>query len=573
MSSEDEYTEEDLDALLENDSLMDESSMGSQIDLDLLLARPSESQLMVEDDLNKRDLMIRNQEEVSMKAEKEVKEEIEAIEKKHSEVPRQINLFPPGLAYFSGEGFNVFSWDDLSLEKDFGYTGRGRLEKSGIPGSLVDKILADRMTFVRYLTPEVSQNNIVASQEDFVAICDFLFYSLSVCPIRVVKKVMEKALFDLFKSYGYEWRLTNTHLFVCWINFGATEKAILQENFYKTHLGSRSSKREEPFVPAFPAFFEKRRGDRFSVLSVPRSIKRQNSKNEPVTDPSKLESIKTTLHIISQIFRHSSRVSQDGSDDRTDLVISSYLVLTAAQDCQIIQDVFVAQSVKNIFHCLLDRLDGTEEALLDVAEFLIFFMPGNLCPETVTWDYDNLPKHFQNLHLPPAKRLGYNHPHNLLHCLSIIPSSHRGSKLRCLLAYIYLQMTLGIADLDLPINADMTDVHQKLLTENAGLWRALHPHHYAMRCVVGFLDVIFSGDASDIPNHSDKFEAVRHVNGHLSEYGKRLPSMDPLNLDPVVVKEMTCELSNRWTLALQNSENVFNLKEQTNAYMAEAEKY
>jgi len=573
MSSEDEYEEEDLDALLENDSFMDESSMSSQVDLDLLLARPSESQLLVEDDLNKRDLMIRDLEEVSLKAEKEVKEEIEELEKKHSEVPRQIGLFPPGLVYFSGEGFSVFSWDDLTLEKDFGYTGRGRLEKSGLSVELVDKILSDRMTLVRYLTPEVPQNNIIATQEDFVAICDFIFYSLSVCPIRFVKKVMEKALFDLFKSYGYDWKLTNTHLFVCWINFGASEKAILQENFYKNYLGSRSPEREETFVPAFPSFFEKRRGDHFSVMSVPRSnsVKRENSKNEPVTDPSKLESIKTTFHIISQILRHSSRFSHDGCKDRTELVIAFYLVLTAAQDQQIIKDVFVAQSIKEIFHCLLDRLDGTEEGLLDVAEFLIWFFPGNVCPGTVTWDYDNLPKHFQNLSLPPSKRLGYNHPHNMLHCLLILPSSHRGEKLRCLLAYIYLQMTLGIADLDLPFDADMTDVHQKLLVENFVLWRALHCHHYAMRCVVGFLDVIFSGDASDIPHGGEKFEAVRQVNGHLSEYGKRLPSMDPLNLDPVVVKEITCELSNRWTLALQNSENVFTLKEQTTAYMAKAE--
>ena len=81
------------------------------------------------------------------------------------------------------------------------------------------------------------------------------------------------------------------------------------------------------------------------------------------------------------------------------------------------------------------------------------------------------------------QNVGYNHPHNLLHCLSIIPSSHRGEKLRRLLAFIYLQMTFGITDHDLPFDVDMTDVHQKLLTENFGLWGALHYHHYAMRCV------------------------------------------------------------------------------------------
>ena len=323
-------------------------------------------------------------EEVSLEAEKE------DVGKIFFGVPSQIGLFPPGLAYFSDKGFSVFSWDDLTLEQDFGYTGRGRLERSGLSVELVDKILSDRMALVRYLTPEVPQNNLVATQEDFVAICDFLFYSLSVCPTRLVKRVMEKALFDLFKSYGYEWKFSNTHLFVCWINFGASEKAILQENFYKSYLGSRS--RDETFVPAFPSFFEKRRGDHFSVVSAPRQ---ESSKNETVAYPFKLESIKTTFHIISQIFRHSSRFSHDGGKDRTELVIASYLVLAAAQDQQIIKDVFVAQSIKEIFHCLLDRLDGTEEALLDVAEFLIWFFPGNVCPGTVTWDYDHLPKHFQ----------------------------------------------------------------------------------------------------------------------------------------------------------------------------------
>ena len=66
MSSEegmsgDEYTEEDvdLDALLEDESYLDESSQNSMIDLDVLLARPSESQLAAEDELDRRALAIR----------------------------------------------------------------------------------------------------------------------------------------------------------------------------------------------------------------------------------------------------------------------------------------------------------------------------------------------------------------------------------------------------------------------------------------------------------------------------------------------------------------------------------
>ena len=59
--SGDEYTEEDvdLDALLEDESYLDESSQNSMIDLDVLLARPSESQLAAEDELDRRDLAIR----------------------------------------------------------------------------------------------------------------------------------------------------------------------------------------------------------------------------------------------------------------------------------------------------------------------------------------------------------------------------------------------------------------------------------------------------------------------------------------------------------------------------------
>lgn len=540
MSSEDEYTEEDLDALLENDSNMDESSM-NMIDLDLLLARPSESQRRVEDELNRRDLIIRNQEDVDEQAETEVLEENAATERRHAEIPRQIGLYPPGLKYFTGEGFSVFTWDDLSLEKDLGYSGRDRLVQGGLPVSLVDKILSDRMSLVLHLTPEVPHNNLIASDKDYVVICDFLFFSLTVCPSRVVAKVLEKALFDLFKSYGYDWKLTNSHLFACWINFGASESAILKESFYKRYLHQN----RETFVPEFPSFVQKRRANKVAVKEIGSS------------KLAKLDSIKATLHIISKIFSHSSRFSQNDREDRSNLVMASYLVITAAQDRQIIQDVFVAQSVKNIFHQLLDSLDATEAAVVDIVELLIFFMPGKLCPDTVNWNYDLLPRHFQ----PTTKQNGYNHPHNLLHCLHLMPHSSRGRKMRSLLAFMFLQKTLGVSEQDLPNNADMTDV-QKVLDENVGLWRGLHGHHYAMRCLVGFLDAIFSGDASDIPRSSDNFKAVRFVNSHLSEYSKRLPSMDPLNLDPVVVKEITCELSNRWTLALQNSENVFNLREQ-----------
>jgi len=230
----------------------------------------------------------------------------------------------------------------------------------------------------------------------------------------------------------------------------------------------------------------------------------------------------------------------------------------------------LSKSIKNIFHRLLDTLNGTQVsqvAEIDIVEFLIMFAPGKLCPGTVNWDYELLPKHFQNLSVPFNKRNGYNHPHNLLHCLHVMPNSVRGRSLRRLLAYLYLQMTLGVADLDLPGFADMSDV-ERMMKREVGLWRALHPHHYAMRCTVGFLDAIFAGDASEIPHSSNNFEALRFVNSQLSEYGKRLPSMDPLNLDPVVVKEMTCELTNRWSLALQNSQGVFSLKERNTVYMA-----
>jgi len=297
----------------------------NMVDLDQLLARPSESQRRVEEELNQRDLIIRNQEEVAQLAEQEVRDEMAAMERRHTEVPRQIGLYPPGLVYFSGEGFSVFTWEDLSLEKDFEYSGRERLMKAGVPVTLVDKILSDRMTLVRHLTPEIPKNNLIATSEDYVTICDFLFFSLTVCSSRVERNVLEKALFDLFKSYGYNWKLTNSHLFACWINFGANEDAILTEGFYKKFLFPQAPNRET-FVPEFPRFFINRRANRVVIQEIASS---------------KTESIKTTFHTISEIFSHSSRFSQNGAQDRSDLLMAGFLVLTAAQDRHIIQDVFV----------------------------------------------------------------------------------------------------------------------------------------------------------------------------------------------------------------------------------------
>ena len=93
---------------------------------------------------------------------------------RHKMTPTLIKRIPPGLSVFQSEQFLKFSFTDLNLERDFGWTGRKKLEQSGLSPSFVDRLVGDNDKFimVRYLAPETGQNNMVANKKEFRSMVD-----------------------------------------------------------------------------------------------------------------------------------------------------------------------------------------------------------------------------------------------------------------------------------------------------------------------------------------------------------------------------------------------------------------
>ena len=139
--------------------------------------------------------------------------------------------------------------------------------------------------------------------------------------------------------------------------------------------------------------------------------------------------VENTLYLMSEILRHPSRVVLS----RPDLLIAIHLVLLAGQDKLLVMRGVANMTVTKIIHSLLDRLPATNKAMQDLSEFIIM---RKTCPDTVTWDYAMLPSYFAD-----SK---FNHPHNMLHLLTLLPGSGRGRQLASVLAYLFLQLTLNV---------------------------------------------------------------------------------------------------------------------------------
>ena len=132
---------------------------------------------------------------------------------------------PPGLNVFKRSdgdesfGFNIFNMETLDLERDFGYRRRGKLKGHGYTDQELDKIFSDKIVFLRHLMPE-AQSVLLCDKDDFKAIMEYLFYSMSVCTDRRLSEALSKAMFDLCKNYGFTWRLDINHIVTVLTNYG-----------------------------------------------------------------------------------------------------------------------------------------------------------------------------------------------------------------------------------------------------------------------------------------------------------------------------------------------------------------
>eukprot|EP00092_Neocalanus_flemingeri_P037673 GFUD01041012.1.p1 GENE.GFUD01041012.1~~GFUD01041012.1.p1 ORF type:complete len:570 (+),score=193.85 GFUD01041012.1:87-1712(+) len=527
-----EYEEEDidLDSLLEASCSQHEDSV---LDIDSILRPLSDSQQEMEANLDLRDQKIRD--EIATQEEKRVRSEQEQVMIRHKVTPALIKRKPPGLNLLQPEQLLTFSMTDLSLETDFGWTGRKRLEQSGLPSSFVERLVGGQnvLMMVRYLAPETGQNNMVANEEEFQSMVDYVFYLSTVCEDQLTFSVLSKCLFDLLKSCGHPWHVTTSHLLATLLNLGARDQVLASEQFYQMNLASSG--------PVLPQFYTARLDNRQG--------------NKVISQQSRLVMLRNSVQLVGDLLRLPDR--NHLGQNTTSLLTMVYLAITVGQDQAVVDTPSITRSISQLLHSLLSLLPPsphTETHIQDMAELLSAgFLPHHLCPSsTSTWSYTSLPAYMATA--------GHNHPHNMLTSCSLLPPH---SSIKHLLAYLYIQLVLGVTSVDLPGQVTTTDLVQMLDTHK-GLWGTLaKDQHYSMWSVLGLMDIMVEGEMEELKVGTDQFDSLKKLVSLLEQYLGRVGRNDPLNLDPVTVGELAAEMASRWKMAVNTAENIHSMKVQT----------
>ena len=152
---------DDLDLL--DYSSQSQSQMSDYGDSDQLLQHLSNSQQMREDELDRQDLLIK-QEIAEEEERQKAMEDQKIIVNKHQRKPRVILALPPGLKVFDPDHPAAFTFSDLRLQEHFGWQGKVPLEEP-----------EDEFLLVRYLVPEVSHNLRITKTEEFQSLVSFIF--------------------------------------------------------------------------------------------------------------------------------------------------------------------------------------------------------------------------------------------------------------------------------------------------------------------------------------------------------------------------------------------------------------
>ena len=381
-----------------------------------LLNPLSDSQQAMMKDLDIKDEKIKTAKEDQ---ERQVREEQELVKKEHEAKPSYIKARAPGIKVFRENKPAVFSVENLSLERDFNWSGRSRLENNGCEKRTLDRILGsgedNLFEFVRYLTPELSENTLITSHAEFVSIVDYIFYSVSICNKEILFTVLKKCLFDLLKSYNYDWTFTVKQFVTVMLNYRAEPQFMCDERFFEA-IEELSEK------PKMDEFFERKVNERCKG-EVPLETEERN------------KFVARFLEIGTDLIRLPNRIVNYDSVGKSEWKTLTYLTSLITQDTGCLRSPRVMMSATNFLHCLLNFVTDNSD-IQDVVEMISNrFLPREISSDACSWSLDTCPPHMASH--------GHNHPHNMLHLTSVFPRAVR--PVQQLLAYIFLQMILGYA--------------------------------------------------------------------------------------------------------------------------------
>ena len=391
-----------------------EASGANSLNFDSLLMPLSSSQQAMMEELDIKDMNIRVAKE---EQDRLVSEEQELLRKKEAVKPSQIQHRAPGIRIFRENKTVVFTVDNLSLERDFSWSGRKRLKNNGIGSQFLDKILGSGeeslFLLVRYLTPDMSENNLITSQEEFDSIVNYVFYATSICKEGILFTVLKKCLFDLLKSYNYTWTFSVKHFVTVMLNYRAEPQFMCNERFFEAIEGLADK-------PKMDEFFERK---------VNEKCKGELSLGEEERN----NLVARFLEIVTDLINLPWRINRYEKVDQSDWKTLVYLTTLLSQDKDCLESPLVMQNATNFLHRLMDLIQDNSD-IQDVVEMITNrFLPREISADTCTWSLDTCPPHLV--------QHGHNHPHNMLHITRVFPAAVR--PVQQLLAYLYIQIILG----------------------------------------------------------------------------------------------------------------------------------
>jgi len=462
-------------------------------------------------------------------------EEVHSCEHKESK-PSFININPPGLVIFSKQW--KFNSKDLNLREDFKWEGHDRLigNMSPYPG---DSILSsvNVQQFCRCLFPGLSINHILASQDDFTKVVDYLFYCSTVTQNGLHWSVIKKTIKELLSCYPYKWTPTSGHFLTVILNFGADPDLVAGDGFFESIKELTETPCPDTFLKRKPIKQHK------NVLSV--EIRNFF--------------LKRFFSFLSELLRLPNKQEELKVIDEGSWKTWIFFLTIVSQDVGCLQDAELQFEASNLLHCVL-QLMPDQDHVMDAVEIITNrFLPRQLSEVACPWTEASCPSHM-------GEKPGHNHHHNMLHVAKFFPPGY--PRVRQLLAYIYAQLILNCKSVDLPASSDVKLEDMFIVFENQleTLKSYYDDQLYAIWSLIQLVEVCVVSCPPFKYGHSD-FEALKKIKEFLDQHilMRFKWIKDTKNIDLNSLVGLCTKIITRWNKKIETIENNQELKKQISA--------
>jgi len=441
-----------------------------------------------------------------------------------------------------------------------------------MPEQKIDEIFNIPWRFVNYLSPETT-TPLIESNQDFIAICDFLFFSHVSTKCSDTAAITKKALFSLLKNYAYEYCFGLRHIIPALLNLGMEESTLIDPTIY--YMFYKDEAQYEGFLGTYidvnklkgfdinsfkPKFLdqiipnevngnyeisdsedddlsetfqdiklsyvdsdeEDDGGDSQEKKPLPQDYKWDTLKHELVQ-----RTIKTICDIMISFPLKCDVVPRvKGQTDRCQVLAAYYILATVALDWHLIVDSRTRGNVMNAFRTMLDgysreQWKGTDRettVMYEIAEALVAVGNQKSFANLRPWLPEEVPTFMENYHI-------VDHHHNIVRRLDLLPPTHRGQIIRKMLAHFHFQEFLGkgiLSDTADEKTSIIPHVGAKeawgLLRKNMNKFKLYNQEYYAMMSMIRLLDAIVGNEPFMDFKEKTYDEAIKHIKDHLERY-------------------------------------------------------